>query len=131
MSPFGSWLQSAMDGKGMDGAGLARKLQVQDSLVSKWLNNKAKPSRRMTTKLCLIFEVPADWLLPLIDPKDVIALTEPPARNEKRAELLARLPALARLLDAVLALPLEKQATYIDLMTNLLPGLDRKGLEGE
>lgn len=126
MSLFGSWLLTAMNGEGMDQAGLARKLGVQDSLVSKWLNDKAKPSRRMTTKLCLLFKVPADWLLPLIDPEDVIELTDPPARDEKRAELLARLPALARLLDAVLALPLEKQATYIDLMLNLLPGLDRK-----
>lgn len=114
-----------MDGEGWDQAEVARQLKVENSLVSKWLNDKAKPSRRMTAKLCILFRVSADYLVPLIDYRDVIDQVAPHERNEKRAELLARLPSLARLLEAVLALPVEKQATYIELMTNLLPGLGR------
>ena len=125
MSLFSNWLHGAIQGEGWDQASLARKLKVKDSLVSKWLNDKAKPSRRMTAKLCLIFRVSADYLLPLIDYRDQIELLGPQEKNEKRAELLARLPSLARLLEAIMALPIEKQATYIDLMVSLLPGLER------
>lgn len=123
MSLFSNWLVGAMKEEGWRQADVARKLEVNPSVVSKWKNNKSKPNRRMTTKLCLLFNVSADYLVPLIDSRDVIGQTGPKERNEKRAELLARLPSLALLLDAIMALPVEKQATYIDLMLSLLPGL--------
>lgn len=126
MSEFSSWLDSAIKGKGWQPADLARALDVNPSLVSKWMAGSDKPSRRMTTKLCLIFRVSADYLLPIIDYRDVIDQTDPQEQNEKRAELLARLPALARLLEAIMTLPLEKQLTYVELMISLLPGLDQK-----
>lgn len=126
MSEFSSWLDSAIKGEGWQPADLARALDVNPSLVSKWMAGSDKPSRRMTTKLCLIFRVSADYLLPIIDYRDVIDQTDPQEQNEKRAELLARLPALARLLEAIMTLPIEKQITYVDLMISLLPGLDQK-----
>lgn len=132
MSVFSNWLQSAIDNEpNWDQAELARQLQVKDSLVSKWLHDQAKPSRRMTTKLCVVFKVSPEFLLPLIDYRDVIALTPPQERNKKRAELLARLPSLVRLLEAIMELPLEKQATYLELASNLLPGLVPKAPKGE
>lgn len=131
MSPFSSWLDSRMRGEGWDQKQLAKKLQVDESMVSKWLHDITTPTRRSATKLCLIFKVPADYLLPIIDYKDVIDITPIPEQNEKRAELLARVPALASILEKILNLPLEKQAAYLDLMANLLPGLDQKGPKEE
>lgn len=131
MSLFSAWLDDHIKGEGWDQAELARKLKVNASLVSKWVNGDAKPSRRMTTKLCIIFKTPADDLLPLIDYKDVIDITPIPERNEKRAELLVRIPRLARLLEAIMELPLEKQAAYLELASNLLPGLVPKAPKGE
>lgn len=131
MSYFTSWLDSAIKAEGWQPADLARRIKVQPSVVSKWLNGSDKPSRRMATKLCIVFKVSADWLLPIIDAEDVIGMVDAQEKNTQRAELLARLPALARLLDAVLALPLEKQATYIDLMLDLLPGLGQKARESD
>lgn len=132
MSPFSSWLESKIKERaGWEQVDLARKMKVNPSLVSKWLHDEVKPNRRMATKLCIVFKVPADYLLPLIDYKDVIEMTEPQDRNEKRAELLARLPALARLLEAILELPIEKQSVYLDLAMDLLPGLARTKPEAE
>lgn len=123
MSLFSSWLDAKMKGEGWDQKQLAQRLHVDESMVSKWLHDQATPTRRSVTRLCLVFKTPADILLPIIDSKDVIAMTEPPARDEKRAELLARLPALARLLEAILELPIEKQEVYLELAMDLLPGL--------
>lgn len=127
MSEFASWLHTAIQARGWQPADLASALDVDPSLVSRWLNGKAKPSRRMTAKLCILFRVSADWLLPIIDYDDVTGMAEPQQRNEQAAELLSRLPALTHLLELVMRLPVEKQLTYIEMMVNLLPGLDRKG----
>lgn len=126
MSEFASWLHSAIASKGWQPADLAKALNVDPSLVSRWLNGKADPSRRMVAKLCIIFQVSADWLLPIIDYKDVIDVTEPQERNAQAAELLTRLPALTRLLEMIMDLPVEKQLTYVEMMVNLLPGLTPK-----
>lgn len=131
MSKFSSWLNAEMQAKGWDQKQLATKLGVDESMVSKWLHDQSTPTRRSATKLCVVFRVSADVLLPIIDADDVIGMTDPSARDEKRAELLARLPALARLLDAIMDLPLEKQAAYLDLAMNLLPGLVRTKSEAE
>lgn len=131
MSPFSSWLDSQMKSAGWDQKQLAIKIHVDESMVSKWLKAQTTPSRRSATKLCIVFKTSADTLLPIIDYKDVIAVTDPEEQNEKRAELLARLPALARLLEAILELPLEKQAVYVDLTMSLLPGLAQTGLKAE
>lgn len=131
MSEFASWLDTAIKGMGWQPTDLAAALKVDPSLVSRWLNGKAKPSRRMTAKLCVLFRVSADWLLPIIDYEDVITMTEPQKRNEQAAELLTRLPALTRLLELIMQLPVEKQLTYIEMMVNFLPGLAQKGQSRE
>lgn len=126
MSVFSNWLQSAIAGRGWQAADLARALDVNPSLVSKWLSDEAKPSRRMTAKLCIVFRVPADYLLPLIDYTDAIDQMAPPDRDAYRAELLTRLPMIMRLFDCLLALPVEKQVYYVELMLNLLQAQGRR-----
>lgn len=120
---FATWLQGAMDAKGMDPRRLARALGVSEGTVHNWLHEGATPSLKNIVEMSRLFGVATETVLDIAG-YDVVLSGTPEERERRRAEILARLPRFAEIAEKVAKLPLAKQDAYLSVIEKMLPDED-------
>ena len=84
--PFATWLASAMRGRGLSQASLARELGVADAQVSRWRRGQVVPSVRYLQRLSDAFGVPRATLDQLAGyPVEAAARTSEDPRDDPGA----------------------------------------------
>jgi transcriptional regulator with XRE-family HTH domain len=102
---FSGKLGELLDRESMTQAALARLVNRSRSAVSEWKAGRSEPDLETTAKICVAFDVSADWLLGISAEADVAEASAPygeaqleQARREIRA-LRDRLSKIAQALD--------------------------------
>ena len=121
MTAFSTWLRAQMAQRGVDQRQLAQKLGTGDSTVHGWLEQGAQPNVRSVVLLSRLFDVATDTILQLAG-YDVVRSMSVDEREQRRSELLGRLPRFAEIAEKIARMPPEKQDAYLSVIERLLPG---------
>lgn len=121
MSAFSTWLRAQMAQRGMDQRQLAQRLGTGDSTVHGWLEQDAQPNVRSIVLLSRLFGVPTDTIIQLAG-FDIVHSMSADEREQRRAELLVRLPRFGEIAEKIARMPPEKQDAYLSVIERLLPG---------
>lgn len=88
---FGYWLGMMLDTRGMSNADLARAIEVENSLVSKWRRNRQRPDTLSCRLIAEAFGVPVREVMIHAGHADPDAPFEDPVRDRLH-ELVDQLP---------------------------------------
>lgn len=122
MSVFGTWLQGEIDARGWDQRMAAQRIGVPETNVHNWIHQDIKPGRRAILKIARALKLPLETVMEQAeyDEEGWDAELMPDEAAQQRAEVLARLPQFADIIDLVANKPLERQAAYLDMIRRLL-----------
>lgn len=119
-TPFSTWLRVEMAQRGMDNRQLASKINVGDATVHDWLEQDVLPNVRSIVLLSRLFGTPTDTIIQLVG-YDVVASANDAERDNRRAELLAKLPRFVAIADKITRLSPDKQDAYLSMIERMLP----------
>ena len=119
-TPFSTWLRAEMAKHGLDNRQLATKIGTGDTTVHDWLEEDTLPNVRSIVLLSRLFGVSTDTVIQLVG-FDVVASANDGERNQRRADLLAKLPRFADIAEKIVRLSPEKQDAYLSMIERMLP----------
>ena len=117
---FATWLRGAMDAKGIDARRVAIAVESSEGTVHNWLHQGAIPSMRHLVKLARLFDTPTETVVHLAG-YDVVVSGTPDEREQRRAELLAKLPRFAGIVEKMAKLTPAQQDAYLSIIEKMVP----------
>ncbi len=124
MSVFGTWLQGQIDVRGWDNREASRQIGVPETSIHNWTHGKNKPSPRSILKIARGLRVPLEVVMAQAEGgnvDDLVPMTDDEAERQ-RAEVLARLPQFADIIETMAKKSPERQAAYLEMIRRLMIG---------
>lgn len=120
---FATWLLGAMNAQGKDARRIALTLGISEGTVHNWLYEGAIPGMKNLVELARLFDVPTESVIKIAG-YDIIPSRSPSEREQRRAEILAKLPRYAMIAEKVAKLSPAKQDAYLSVIEKMLPEED-------
>jgi transcriptional regulator with XRE-family HTH domain len=109
-----------MNAQGKDARRVSFALGVSEGTVHNWLFEGAIPGMKNLVELARLFDVPTESVIKIAG-YDIIPSRSPTEREQRRADVLVKLPRYAEIAEKLAKLSPAKQDAYLSVIEKMLP----------